>query len=91
MARRTTEKGGAFRVVVTVEWSDGQRTVDFYGPYAELPTARAVLARKVNPRYFADYTRWNPPTPQPVRATGHIDQPLMIGWARVEPTTAANL
>jgi hypothetical protein len=89
MARRTTETGGAFRVVVTVTWDDDTTTTDIYGPYAELSTARAVRARKVNPRYFADYTRWNPPTPKPVRATGRIEQ--AVGWTLIEPTTAANL
>jgi hypothetical protein len=85
MARRTTEDGGAYRAVVTVEWTDGQTTTHIFGPYDAEATATAVKTRKTNPRYFGDFTRWNPPEPKPVRAFGHIEQ--ATAWARVEPKT----
>ena len=87
MARSTDMLGGAYRVAVTVEWDDDTTTTYWYGPYDAYPTAAGVLTRKTNPRYFADYTRWNPPTPRPVRATGHVEEAL--GWVRVDPPTAA--
>jgi hypothetical protein len=85
MARITRADGGAYRATVTVEWSDGQATTYYFGPYDAEPTAAAVVTRKTNPRYFGDYTRWNPPEPKPVRATGHVEQ--ATAWARVEPKT----
>lgn len=82
MARNTTSSGGAFRVVVVIEWDDATTTTRYYGPYDGLGTARGVKTYKTDPRYFADYTRWNPPAPKPVRATGHVEQ--ATAWAKAE-------